>query len=114
MSFQTTFTRGESFSLALEATDGDIAGATCRADLKLTINGEFPPESAAPLMAFSVTAVDEVTPGGNPGWLLSLSPDQTGTLPTGNYVTDAKIIMANGWVEQTDPVTIHVKKRVTV
>ncbi|MDB5420673.1 MAG: hypothetical protein JWR59_620 [Brevundimonas sp.] len=47
MTFQTTFTRGETFSLALEATDGDITGVICEADpaLVVTLDTDLIPTS---------------------------------------------------------------------
>lgn len=105
--------RGETYSLALEAIEGEIAGATARADLKRSLNGAAPPDDAPVVATFSVDQLAEVTPGGGPGWVFTLEPGQTSDLEAGSYVADARIELANGFVEQADPVRINVKNRVT-
>lgn len=113
MTFQTSFTRGETFSLALEATDGDVSGATCEADIKAAVNGQPPADIVPPLEVFAVSPVAEVTPGGGAGWILTLTPAQTVDIGPGIYVVDARVTLANGFVEQTDVVRVTVKERVT-
>lgn len=113
MTFQTSFTRGETFSLALEATDGDVTGATCEADIKAAVNGQPPADTVPALKVFTVSPVAEVTPGGGAGWILTLTPGQTVDIGPGIYVVDAKVTLASGFVEQTDTVRVSVKERVT-
>ena len=108
-------TRGETFSLALEELDSaDLTGATCRADLKLARNGAAPGDQAPVAAAFTVTASDEVVPGGGAGFVLILDADQTAGLPVGNFVVDAKIELPSGHVEVADLQRVAVQERVTV
>lgn len=109
-------TRGETFSLALEELDGaDLTGATCEADLKLSLGGRKPPGDAVPPVAeFTVIASAEVVPNGGAGWLLTLSPTETAALlPNQNYLVDAKITLASGFIEITDLQEVSVFERVT-
>lgn len=108
-------TRGETFSLALEELDlADLAGATCRADLKLARNGGAPGDAAPVAAAFTVAASAEVVPGGGSGFVLTLTAAQTDDLAIGNYVVDAKIALPSGHVEVADLQRVTVQERVTV
>ncbi len=108
-------TRGETFSLALEELDGvDLDGATCRADLKAARNGGAPGDQAEVAASFTVTASTEVVPGGGAGWVLTLPAPATTGLAVGNYVVDAKIELASGFVEVADLQRVQVVERVTI
>jgi hypothetical protein len=111
--FQSSLIRGETYSLALEATEGDLTGATARADLKRAVSGKEPGDAALVAAAFAVEAVAEVTPDGGPGWIFTLTPVQTAALATGLYVMDARVTLASGFVDQVEGVKITVKERVT-
>ncbi len=110
---QSSLIRGETYSLALEAIEGDLTGATARANLKPALNGGAPPDATPATAAFTASKVDEVTPDGGPGWIFTLSPTQTTALAPGSYVADARVTLASGFVDQVDPVRIAVKNRVT-
>lgn len=107
--------RGETFTLAIEELDGvDLDGATCRADLKAARNGGAPGDQAEVAASFTVTASDAVVPSGGAGWVLALSATATTGLAVGNYVVDAKIELASGFVEVADLQRVQVVERVTV
>lgn len=108
-------TRGETFSLALEELDlADLAGATCRADLKLARNGGAPGDLAPVAATFIVTPSAEVVPGGGAGFVLTIPADETADLAIGNYVVDAVVDLPSGYIEITDLQRVTVLERVTV
>lgn len=109
------YARGQHVSVGIEAVKGAAAAAdaTCAAVLKLAINGKPPPYSVAPVAAFAVVWSDELEPGAGPGWILTLTAEETAALEPEIYVTDARITLASGFVQQTDPIRIDLRERVT-
>lgn len=114
-------TRGETLSLAFEGFDpaglptptDALTGATCRANLKLARNGDAPGDAAEVEASFTVTAATEVVPGGGPGFVLTLSAEQTEALAPGNYVTDAKVTFPSGYTRVANLQRVTVLERVT-
>lgn len=104
------FTRGDTLSLALEAVEGSITSATCEAVLKRAVNG-LPPGDAAPVAATFVCVKSDDIGTGKPGWVLTIN--DSSDIPAAVYITDARIILSSGFVEQTDPVKIELRERVT-
>jgi len=116
LSYSTSFQRGETFVIALEAVQGDISGATVRAVLKAASNGEPPGDAASEAAVFSSSSVahvdaDDLT--SKPGWLLSLTATQTAGLALGLYLMDARIVLASGAIDQTGLVAVTVRERIT-
>lgn len=109
--------RGSTFIIGLEATQGDITGASATAVLKFAPN-RFAPGDDAPVAAeFAVTAVDHIDPEDTttgPGFVFVLSDQVTATLRVGPHVMDARIVLAGGEVVLTSTRQINVTERVTV
>lgn len=107
-------TRDRTFAMKLRATategedPGDLALATCEAVLKKAVDGKPPAPTAPAAATFTVTQDDDL-----PGWALSLTPDVTDDLEPGLYVTDARVVLANGHVPPTNWVQITVIGEVT-
>lgn len=109
-------TRDRTFAMKLRARAlpgetldlGDLAGATCVADLKPAINGNPPPPDTTAAATFQVAYDADL-----PGWVLSLGVDVTDDLAPGVYVTDARVTFANGHVPPTGFVRITVGAEVT-
>lgn len=120
MTFRTT--RGETFSLALEALDlagnplsqAALTGMTCRAELKASLNGGAPGDVAPVLAEFTVSDTAEVVPGGGAGFILTLGANTTAGLAVGNYVVDARAEFPNGVVIMSALQRVTLEERVTV
>lgn len=121
--FKSALKRGATYTLALEATEGSIAGASIRAVLKEgrqlpSRTGYVPPgDDAEDVAEFTAVAVDHVDADDNtsgPGWHLTLSATQTAALtPGGVYFTDARVTLSGGSVSVTEPVQLTAEERVT-
>lgn len=99
--------RGETISFGLRATDPVFDGTeTVTCDVKVPINGAAVPprETAAKMVLVPVFS------GGS--WLFTITPAQSATM-SGRYITDAKIVLAGGFVEYPAPVIIAVSESVT-
>ncbi len=114
MTFKLTRDRTFAIKLRARALPGetldlaDLVGATCVADLKLAVNGNPPPPETAAAATFDVAYDAEL-----PGWVLSLDDEVTDGLAPGVYVTDARLVFANGHVPPTGFVRVAVGPEVT-
>ena len=103
-----TFQRGETLVLPLFPR---LPGESIRAALKPAGAGfSVPPATVAEAAVF---AVAETEIDGQSAWTLTLSSASSETLPVGNYVMDARIQLADGQVQITNPVKIVIEERVT-
>lgn len=87
-----TFQRGETISLALDATSGDVGLVSAiTAWMRRAIGAAVPPESAE----FTVTA--RAAAGDVPaGWDLVVDAAASAALPAGLYDADAAVTIAGG------------------
>lgn len=113
MAFKTTIIKGETISISLEVTSGsdELVGATISSVLKKAVNNAPPPEAAPVLLTFTTEWRDELGTNIGPGWVLEAD---TSSLAVGTYITDARITLADGFVDYAEPVVIEIKGRVTV
>jgi|SRR5690606_13061063 len=108
------FTRGETFTTILLAASGEVTGAeVVTASLKKARNGAVPGPTAPVMASFEVTFVAEILPSKKPGWHLTIPAAVSDTLTPGDYVSDARVVMANGVIEYSPPNFITVEQRVT-
>lgn len=113
MAFRTKLYKGESISIACEVVMGvdELVGATARSELKKAAKGGGVPSENAPVVLVLTTEYRaELDIGLGPGWLITGS---TATLAPGEYVTDVRITLADGYVDYADPVIVEVLARVT-
>lgn len=109
-----TFKRGASFACAVIVREGNAAGATIRAVVKRRGDVAKQGDAAPELAEFASAWVDHWD--GNfaspPGWLLSLTPQQTTNLPLDDCIMDARVSV-DGVVIVTETETLKVGQRVT-
>ncbi len=114
MTFKLTRDRTFAIKLRARALPGEaldlaeLATASCAADLKPALNGSPPPPDTVAAATFVVAYDADL-----PGWVLSLDEDVTDDLSPGVYVTDARVVFANGHVPPTGFVRVTVGAEVT-
>ena len=99
--------RGETITFGMRATDPVFDGTeTVTCDIKVPVNGAVVPSR-------DTVAVLSVTPTYNDGdWLFTITPEESDDM-SGRYITDAKIVMASGFVDYPAPVLILINESVT-
>ena len=108
-----TFQRGETISLALDAITGstaDVSSITAR--IRKLLPGKTDLASTTPVSATFTITTRAATTELPAGWTLTLSATDSATLEAGNYLTDAKMVIAGGTVT-TDPVMLIIKEPAT-
>jgi hypothetical protein len=112
--------RGETISFALRQTDTEYADTeTVTCDVKLAVNGSgVPAESAAVVLSITPVFVAAVGSIGTVGylptsWVFSISAATSAALGEGNYITDARVLYASGFVDYPEPLAIKIEGRVT-
>lgn len=109
------FKRGETFSRILLVRAGDADGAEVRCVLKRSRNGKAPGDAAEDAAVFDMAWLEHHDPADEasaPGWLATLSPEQTEALTPGLYATDARVSI-DGAVVATQTEQVEVVERVT-
>lgn len=100
--------RGETITFGLRASDPAYDGTedvTC--DIKAAVNGDMvPPENA--VVVLSITPVFQ-----GDAWMFTITAEQSGALVAGNYITDARVVLASGFVDYPAPLGIRINGRVT-
>lgn len=109
-----TLKRGETFACALIVREGDAVGATVRSVVKRRADVARQGDAAPDLAEFTSAWVThwDGDPASPPGWILSLTPDQTAALPADDCVMDARVSLG-GVVVMTETATLKVTQRVT-
>lgn len=106
--------RGETISFGLRALDPPYDGTeTVTCAVKKARNGvQVPPVSEPVVLIASVDFVagSDDTPA---AWVFGLTPEQSASLEPGEYITDAKVVYANGTVDYTKPLAMRISERVT-
>jgi len=100
-------TRGETITFGMRATNPVFDGTeTVTCDIKVPVNGSVVPNRAADVAL-------SVTPSFSDGdWLFTITPAESDSM-SGRYITDAKIVMASGFVDYPAPVLILINESVT-
>jgi len=98
--------RGETITFGMRADPAFDGTETVTCDIKLAINGSVVPPKSAPV----VVSITPVFQGGD--YLFTITPVQSAALQ-GRYITDARIVMASGFVDYPAPVLIVVAESVT-
>lgn len=105
------FTRGETFTTVLLAASGVVTGnETVVAVMKKARPDGSAPAPTAPVIAvFDATFVAEILPQRKPGWHLTIPATLSATISPGDYVSDARVTMADGVVEYSpiNPITVE-------
>lgn len=107
------YQRGETISV-LALGDPSLITGMPTAWLKPT-GGKLavPPDSIPKAADFTVTPfAGDAAAGFGPGWTLTLTASQTGTLDPGLYVCDFRAVVGGG-VYISDPLFIQIDNRVT-
>lgn len=103
--------RGSSFSFGLRVKAGTVTGleiVRCVAKAIPTLNSPAPGDAALDAVVFSSAFVAAV--GKEPAhWLFSSST----TVPSGFYITDARIQLGSGIIVVPDPIYLEVRERVS-
>lgn len=109
-----TLKRGASYSRALIVREGDASSATVRAVIKSRAVLSRQGDAAPDLAEFSAAWVAhwDGDPASPPGWILSLTPEQTAALPADDCVMDARVSLG-GVVVMTETESLRVVQRVT-
>lgn len=100
--------RGETITFGLRASDPAYDGTeTVTCDIKLAVNGAMvPPERDMPVMSVTPAFVDDA-------WLFTITAAQSDEMDAGNYITDARVVLATGFVDYPEPLGIRINGRVT-
>lgn len=102
--------RGETITFGLRSASYD-GTETLTCDIKVSINGtQVPPETA-----IVVTSVIPQFVAGDPAhYLFTIPANVSAGLTANNYITDAKVVYADGSVDYPLPLAIQLSGRVTV
>ncbi|ASE39149.1 hypothetical protein [Brevundimonas vesicularis] len=109
-----TLKRGASFACAVIVREGDALGGTIQAVVKRRAEVERKGDAAPDLAVFTPTWADhwDGDASSPPGWILSLTPEQTAALPADDCVMDARV-SKGGVVVVTETEALKVIQRVT-
>ena len=109
-----TLKRGATYQCAIIAREGDAIGATICAVVKMRAAVQRQGDAAPTLAEFTPAWVEhwDGRPESPPGWILTLSAEQTAALPADDCVTDARV-SKDGFVIATATQTLRVDQRVT-
>ena len=106
--------RGETITFGLRALDPPYDGTeTVSCAVKKARNGVQVPPVSEPIVL--IASVDFVAGSDDtaPAWVFGLTPEQSASLEPGEYITDAKVVYANGTVDYTRPLAMRISERVT-
>lgn len=109
-----TLKRGATYQRALIVREGDASAATVRAVVKTRAAVQRQGDAAPELAVFAPTWVDhwDGQAASPPGWILSLTADQTAGLPADDCVMDARVAIG-GIVVMTGTELLRIDQRVT-
>lgn len=107
--------RGGTLRLALRVKSGSVVGdEAVRAVGKAIATQTSGPPGDDAAEAFVMVATFADAAGSEPDrWYLTLTDEASTGLAAGYYAVDARIPLADGSTEQTSPITIWVRERVT-
>ena len=106
------YTRGETIQWWIYGTPDYDGSEVITSGLKKAINGSAVPPDEAPVIASPEAVFVAASGDVRAHWLFTITAADSGLMDSGDYITDAKEVYQDGFIEKLDPLGIKVDRRV--